>query len=553
MTSSRPDDPILFVNGSVYCPSDPFATSILVHGDTIAWIGENGTEAAHAGGVSTVVDLEGALVTPAFVDSHLHVTATGLVPLGVDLTHAPNLAAVLDAVAARVAAHPGQPVVGFGWDERTWPEGRAPRQDELDRAGAGLPVFLDRVDVHSSVVSGALVAAHPQLRTLAGFDPAGWLRAAAHDAARAAVYSDLPVDLRLIAQRGTRQQAAALGICALHEMGGPDQAGAADLQALLALAATEPGPQVAGYWAQWSDHVGDAESERDQDSNGVRRALTLGAAGAAGAAGDIYLDGTIGSESAWLRAPYASGGIGDAYADAARVAAHVSACTEAGVQAGFHVIGDAALDAALDGFDIAAASLGAARVRAMGHRLEHVELVHPDQIPRLAAHGIVVCAQPGFDQLWGGPESLYADRLGDRWRRMNPFADLVAGGVALAFGSDAPVTPMGPWAAVRAAAFHHNPDQRLSVRAAFSAHTRGGWRAAGGHGGILAVGAPAHLAVWDVPELVVQAPDARVAAWSTDPRSGTPGLPLLDPEVPLPTCLRTMVAGRTVHHLDAHG
>ena len=114
MTNARPDDPILFVNGSVYCPSDPFATSILVHGDTIAWIGENGTEAAHAGGVSTVVDLEGALVTPAFVDSHLHVTATGLVPLGVDLTHAPNLAAVLDAVAARVAAHPGQPVVGFG-------------------------------------------------------------------------------------------------------------------------------------------------------------------------------------------------------------------------------------------------------------------------------------------------------------------------------------------------------------------------------------------------------------------------------------------------------
>jgi hypothetical protein len=100
---------------------------------------------------------------------------------------------------------------------------------------------------------------------------------------------------------------------------------------------------------------------------------------------------------------------------------------------------------------------------------------------------------------------------------------------------------------VRAAAFHHDPAQRLSARAAFAAHTRGGWRAVGrDDAGVLVPGAPASYAVWEVDELVVQAPDDRIQAWSTDPRSGTPGLPDLTPGVAAPRCLRTVVRGRTV-------
>ena len=118
----------------------------------------------------------------------------------------------------------------------------------------------------------------------------------------------------------------------------------------------------------------------------------------------------------------------------------------------------------------------------------------------------------------------------------------------MAFGSDTPVTPLGPWEAVRAAAFHHGADQRISVRAAFAAHTRGGWRAAGrDDAGVLVPGAPATYAVWAAGELVVQAPDGRVAAWSTDPRSGTPGLPDLTPGTPAPRCARTVVDGVAIH------
>ena len=118
---------------------------------------------------------------------------------------------------------------------------------------------------------------------------------------------------------------------------------------------------------------------------------------------------------------------------------------------------------------------------------------------------------------------------------MNPFASMLAAGMTLALGSDSPVTPFAPWEAVRAAVFHHSDDQRISARSAFLAHTRGGWRAAGfDDRGYLDLGLPATFAVWQVGDLVVQAPDDRIQTWSTDPRSGTPGLPDLSPGAPAP-------------------
>jgi len=142
---------------------------------------------------------------------------------------------------------------------------------------------------------------------------------------------------------------------------------------------------------------------------------------------------------------------------------------------------------------------------------------------------------------------MYAQRLGaGRAAALNPLADLAGAGVPLAFGSDSPVTPVSPWAGVRAAVLHQAPEQRISARAAFRASTRGGWRLAGlDHTGAgeLRVGAPAHLAVWRADHLVVQAPDGRLASWSTDARSGTPLLPYLGPDAPEPQCLRTVRDG----------
>jgi predicted amidohydrolase YtcJ len=113
--------------------------------------------------------------------------------------------------------------------------------------------------------------------------------------------------------------------------------------------------------------------------------------------------------------------------------------------------------------------------------------------------GMVASVQPAFDAAWGGAAGMYARRLGtDRALACNPFAGLADGGVALALGSDAPVTPMDPWGAVHAAVDHRTPGAGLRPFDAYDAATHGGWYAARAEHpqGPLAVGAPATLALW---------------------------------------------------------
>ena len=158
--------------------------------------------------------------------------------------------------------------------------------------------------------------------------------------------------------------------------------------------------------------------------------------------------------------------------------------------------------------------MGQRAIAARRHRLEHLEMVDAEQAAALAGWAVTASMQPLFDAAWGGPDGMYATRLGgERAAGLNPFAALAAQGVLLAFGSDSPVTPLDPWASVRAAVHHRTPGSGLSARAAFNAHTRGGHRAAGVNDGVtgsLVPGAPAHYAIWDAAELVVAAPDSRV-------------------------------------------
>lgn len=252
--------------------------------------------------------------------------------------------------------------------------------------------------------------------------------------------------------------------------------------------------------------------------------------GVSGLAGDLNADGALGSRTAALGSPYADADtLGNAYLEPRQIADHVVGCSNRGVQAGFHCIGDAALEAVGTGFRIAAAEVGPDAIRARRHRLEHAEMVSEGVLGMLAELGVVGSVQPRFDEYWGGPDRMYAERLGERWPELNRFADYAKAGFRLAFGSDAPVTVPSPWHAVRAAVTHRTPGQALTERQAFAAHTRGGWYAAGVDGaGSLAAGQRAVYAVWDVP------------------RSSADGLPDLTDPSELPSCTRTVVDGRVI-------
>ena len=506
----------LYRDGRVRTPDHPAATALLVRDDAVAWTGDD--PAAVADTADETVDLAGTLVTPAFVDAHVHATSTGLALTGLDLSDATSLADCLRRVEAAGRAARGGIVLGHGWDETTWPEHRPPTRQELDRASYGGVVYLSRIDVHSAVVSSALLATVPEAQGQDGWSESGHLTREAHHVVRRVSRESITPAQRRTLQRATRQHAAGLGIGLLHELSGPDIAGADDLVAMLELAAAEPGPEVVGYW-------GEAAA-----LGGVARARQLGALGAAG---DLFADGSIGSHTASLLQPYADAAhSGHGFLDAAGVRDHVVACTEAGLQAGFHAIGDGALDAVLAGLAEAADRLGPEPVRAARHRIEHAEMVLPAHLPVLARLGVVASVQPAFDRLWGGETGMYAERLGlPRALSLNPYAAMAAAGITLALGSDSPVTPLDPWGSVRAAVQHRTPGSGLTPVDAFEAHTRGGWRAARHDaGGVLTVGAPATFAVWDVPEV-----------------DASTGLPVLEPDAPLPRCTRTVVRGRQVH------
>ncbi|MFI5803879.1 amidohydrolase [Streptomyces sp. NPDC051561] len=537
-TSPTPSDrTVLLRGGEVHSPADPFATAMVVERGHVAWVGSEGAADAFASGADEVLDLEGALVTPAFTDAHVHTTSTGLALTGLDLAGARTLPGALEMVRAHAAMRPaGEVLIGGGWDASRWPEQRHPTRAELDAAAGGRPLCLPRIDVHSAVVSTALLDLVPGITGLDGYHPDEPLTAAAHHAVRAAAHGAISPAQRTAAQRAALARAASLGIGSVHECAGPEISSEDDFLGLLELAADEPGPRVFGYWAELVANAKDAQRIREL--------------GALGAAGDLFVDGSLGSHTACLHQPFADAPhTGTAHLDAAAVAAHVAACTEEGLQAGFHAIGDAALTTVVEGVRAAAEQVGLARVRAARHRVEHVEMLTPEALAAFADLGLTASVQPAFDAAWGGAEGMYAQRLGaERARTLNPYAAMLKAGIPLALGSDSPVTPLDPWGTVRAAAYHRTPEHRVSVRAAFTAHTRGGWRAVGrDDAGTLVPGAPADYAIWQTGELLVQAPDDRVARWSTDPRSGTPGLPDLSPGAQLPVCLRTVVAGRTVH------
>ena len=524
----------LLLKGRVHSPAMPDATAMAVRDGVVAWLGSDDIGRAQFPDAE-IIDLDGAFVAPAFVDSHVHLTATGLTVAGLDLRNATSLRHCLALIADYGRTHPDGLIWGHGWDESGWPGRVAPSTDDLDGVVGDRPAYLARVDVHSAVASTALRGLTPGLAAANGFAAQQPVTSDAHHQVRAAARGRLTPAQRREARLAALDAAAAVGIAAVHECAGPDIGGIDDWAEVRD---TDHGVEIVGYWGE---HVTTADAARD----------LIDRTGARGLAGDLFVDGALGSRTAWLHQPYrdAPECCGNAYLDVDAVTTHLSACTEGGITAGFHVIGDAAVTAVVTALERVVDHFGAPAVARCGHRLEHLEMVTAEQAAKLGSWGVFASVQPNFDALWGGEDGMYVQRLGlDRGTKLNPFALLASQGVPIAFGSDSPVTDLNPWATVRAATRHRTPGNAVSTRAAFAAATRGAWRAGGARDGIagtLVAGAPASYAVWEADQFEVSAPADAVQRWSTDRRSRVPALPRLDD--PLPRCRQTVHRGAVIH------
>jgi len=511
----------LFTGGRVRAhPEAAPADWLLCDDDTVVATGTT----AETPAADRTIDLAGAVALPAFCDAHVHLPATGLYALGMDFRGEGSSSAIMNAFAARAKGGGGNGGGGTGGllfggnfeDPLDRPLGAA----DLDAAVGGRTALLARADMHSCIVSSAVLE-QLDLDGLAGVDlseqgePTGYLREQAAGRAWRWFESQLPAQEQRDAITAAAQLAYSKGVTTVHEMYVVEWRGWPSLDIVRDVAATSALDVVF--------YVATAEVARVVDMGFER----IG--------GDFFLDGSFGSQTAWLSEPYdappppGSPPRGIAYHTNEEVIELFGSAQAAGLQVGVHAIGDAAITQALDCWEAVAAAAGTEAVRALGHRIEHFECASDEHVRRAALLGLRASVQPAFDAFWGGEHGMYATRVGPRRAAgMNRFKTMLDGGLIVGAGSDSTVTPLDPWLQMAALRAHNLPGQSLSASDALFAHTVGSHRLAGGDArGSLEPSLKADVVVVDRDPLEVDPEALRgteiIGTWASGRRVWPPG------------------------------
>jgi predicted amidohydrolase YtcJ len=409
-----------------------------------------------------IVELPGATILPGFVDSHVHLTSTGLSLENEAVADAGSGAALLQLARERASAS-SDPVVALqGFDETRWEHPSFPSLAELD-AAADRPLIIRRIDGHLALANSPAIARAGVLET-DGCErdedghPTGRIVRSAN-AALGRWLAETRTDHRIEElQLAAASLGAAMGITAMHEMAMPHEDGYGDVEVLLRHREKLP-VDVATIVA----------------TTDVARVIDLGLSSIGG---DLAVDGSIGARTAALSEPYVDGsGSGFTYLADEELAEFFHGGHSAGLQVGVHALGDRGIEQVLSCWERVYRSLDSRErrhFRARRHRVEHMEMASGAQVERAAALGLAASVQPAFDEVWGRPGGLYERAVGaERAAAMNPFRTMLERGLVIGAGSDAPVTPLDPWLAVAAMEDHHSPNQRLSREVAVRLATEG--------------------------------------------------------------------------------
>jgi predicted amidohydrolase YtcJ len=494
---------LVFTGGAVYTPgqdrrrlvrSGPGPQAVAVRGDRIVAVGD-AADAAIAdltGPRTDVVDLHGRALLPGFQDAHVHPAFAGVTMARCNLIGTATLDEALTRISAYAASHPDvEWITGSGW-RMEWFDHGTPGRELLDQVTAGRPAYLTNRDSHGAWVSTrALELAGidagtpdpPDGRIERGADgsPQGTL----HEGASTLVGRHLPA-LSLDDQvRGlllAQQHLHARGITAWQDAIVGEYLGSADpLPAYLAAArAGELTARVEGalWWdrGRGGEQLPDILSRREQGQAGRFRANTV----------KIMQDGVAESFTAGMIEPYLdscgcqTGNRGLSHVDPAALAEYVTVLDARGFQVHLHAIGDRAVRESLDAIEAARRANGANDNR---HHIAHLQVMHPDDVPRFAALGVTANVQA----LWAAHEPQL-DRLTipfigpERAARQYLFGDLLRSGARLAAGSDWAVSSANPLRAAHVAVHRALPGtaaqpllpaQRLRLGEALAAYTSG--------------------------------------------------------------------------------
>ena len=470
---------LILYNGRVHTmePGQPTRQAVAVVGNRIAAVGDDAGIWPWKGPDSELIDLKGRALIPGLIDGHVHFGSYARALYRVDLAEVDTLQEVVRRVAARAAsASPGEWLLGWGWNHNLWKEGRFPRKEDVDAITGGHPMSLRSKDGHVVWVNSAalkLAGIGPNTPDPSGGeierDPGtgeatGILKENAQDVI-ARLIPETAMDTLQKMLKEAFANAHSLGLTGVH-----NREGAAELAAFQELIKRgEMGLRIYG-----SIPVEDLEAAI---ALGIRSGmgnewLRMGGV-------KIFCDGALGSRTADMLEPYdsAPGNRGIEVTGSEELQRLVRRAASAGIHANIHAIGDRANRRALDALE---ASICAGEGAGLRHSIEHVQVIHPADLPRLGKLDVIASMQP----IHCTSDMKMADlHWGERARYSYAWRSLLKSGAKLSFGSDCPVEPLNPLYGIYAAATRQArdgtpdggwyPEERLSIEEAVRGFTLG--------------------------------------------------------------------------------
>ncbi|NDJ86312.1 MAG: amidohydrolase [Chloroflexi bacterium] len=481
----------ILLNGRIYTqtPDRPWATALAIRGERIAAVSSDDEIRALKGANTLVDNLEGRLVIPGLTDAHVHWSGYARSLQAVDLMNVKSMDEALARVAAKVKEiPPGEWVYGRGWRKDDLGSGEFPTAAHLDRVAPDHPVYLSARSGHAAWVNtkalqlAGLDAYRPnppggEIHRLPSGNPSGILL---EDPAMDLVSAHI---LKPTAEqyagwmRPAQEKTLRMGLTGIHDYDNP-----VCMEALQIL--REQGELKQRFVKQINDPFIQHAYELGVRSGFGDDWLRIGGL-------KIFADGALGPQTALMIEPYEGtrDQYGIAVTDKEEMYELVSQASARGLLSTIHAIGDRAVHDVLDVFETVRqeeAARGDQHVM-LRHRIEHVQIIHPEDVPRLAALNVIASMQPIHatsdyqlaDRYWG-PRAEYSYA----WRKQ------LEAGAVLAFGSDAPVEDIDPIAGIHAAVTRQRadgtpgpegwyPQERLSLAEALAAYTMGAAFAAG--------------------------------------------------------------------------
>jgi len=382
-----------------------------------------------------IFDLGNRVLIPPLTDSHVHFIQSGIYLNSLDLGELKTCKELL-AFLREISFDE------FIIDETLWgynfdPIDNMPSAKELDKATNNLPVFIRRIDGHSCSLSSAAITMLPEkLRNKTGI-----------------YIGSLQEKIVKFFLRSLNESAL---IKAVHKVSeNALNAGAFYIHALFPLY----------EWIEVTSKIQDKlpiKTTNFFETTDIKSVRSLGLKHIGGC---LLLDGSFGSHTAALREPYTDDpdNLGILYWSDKKLESFFSNSLNAGLSVAMHAIGDRAVEQYLR-----IAEKISNREKLEGWRIEHAELVDKNLLRLVAKMGITLSVQPAFETRWGGPDKLYAKRLGNRWRKTNPFRDEIDAGISLLGGSDSYITPIDPVGGIFACIKRMNPEQSIKLEEAIA-------------------------------------------------------------------------------------